>query len=190
VYFPKSVIQEDRVDGIIKTLATENKPMHKRKLTWSVIAMPFTAPIGLIPVLPNIPFFYLVFRAYSHWRALSGSNHLEFLLENRLMKRCPSKILDDIYSVGLKKQIIPISDSVNESNIRSKEPAADEEVLLLQESDGQLMAQSFDYPPLQAEVERAVRQVKHALKASAELKEEKQHLEAAAQKGQEQEDKK
>jgi hypothetical protein len=42
--------------------------MHRSKLIWSVVIMPFTAPFMLIPVIPNLPFFYVLYRAWSHWK--------------------------------------------------------------------------------------------------------------------------
>lgn len=50
--------------------------------------------------VPNLPFFYLVYRAWSHHRALSGGKHISFLLQHasRLLSYHPSPILDEIYS--------------------------------------------------------------------------------------------
>ena len=51
--------------------------------------------------IPNLPFFYLVFRAYSHWRALSGSKHLSHMLSSGVMQLVPSSTLDSLYTAGL-----------------------------------------------------------------------------------------
>ena len=51
--------------------------------------------------MPNIPFLYLVYRAFSHWRALAGSRHLEFLVKNSLLSSSPSATLDNLYTSGL-----------------------------------------------------------------------------------------
>src|ERR1700722_11184421 len=55
--------------------------------------------------IPNIPFFYLVYRAWSHWRALSGSKHIQFLIERKLIKTKPSPILDTLYSAGIMRAV-------------------------------------------------------------------------------------
>ncbi|CAK7356432.1 unnamed protein product [Dovyalis caffra] len=41
----------------------------------SVTLLPVTSALAVLP-LPNIPFFWLLFRSYSHWRALKGSEKL------------------------------------------------------------------------------------------------------------------
>lgn len=51
--------------------------------------------------VPNLPFFYLCFRAYSHWRALNGSWHLAYLSSHNLLTLHPSDTLDSLYSAGL-----------------------------------------------------------------------------------------
>ena len=51
----------------LSALAARRTPHHRKYLIWCIVGMPFTAPFALIPVVPNLPFFYLVWRAYSHW---------------------------------------------------------------------------------------------------------------------------
>ena len=50
VLFPGKYLHEEKVPEIIKKLASERQAMHRRKLIWSVIGMPFTAPFMLVPV--------------------------------------------------------------------------------------------------------------------------------------------
>lgn len=68
VLYPGSFLDPKRAPGVLKAIALERQGFHKSKLIWSIIAMPFTAPVALIPVIPNIPFLYLVFRAWSHYK--------------------------------------------------------------------------------------------------------------------------
>ncbi|KAJ9113891.1 hypothetical protein QFC19_000085 [Naganishia cerealis] len=51
-------------------------PHHKRLLIRSLILLPFTIPIAALPIIPNLPGFYVAFRAYSHWKALQGARWL------------------------------------------------------------------------------------------------------------------
>ena len=53
------------------------------------------------------------------------------------------------------------------------------DLLLLQESDGKLIADQVKMPELAVEVERAVRQVRVSSRAKADLREEKQGLDGA-----------
>uniref|UniRef100_A0A0A9HNP5 Uncharacterized protein n=1 Tax=Arundo donax TaxID=35708 RepID=A0A0A9HNP5_ARUDO len=43
--------------------------------------LPVTSVFMVLP-LPNIPFFWVLFRAYSHWRALQGSERLQLLVSD------------------------------------------------------------------------------------------------------------
>lgn len=50
VIFPRMYLHENKIPGILKQLATERQGMHRSRLIWSVVIMPFTAPFMLIPV--------------------------------------------------------------------------------------------------------------------------------------------
>ncbi|ODQ78601.1 hypothetical protein BABINDRAFT_17677, partial [Babjeviella inositovora NRRL Y-12698] len=62
------------VDSLLST-----DQMHLRKIVLCALGAPFTIPFGLIPVLPNIPLFWLMFRAWCHFEAFQGVRHLRFL---------------------------------------------------------------------------------------------------------------
>jgi hypothetical protein len=84
VFYPENIIKSEDVPKIMGRLASERKNLHWKRFWWSMCGLPFTIPFGLIPVsvawldhdvpglrklrLPNIPFFYLAFRCWSHWR--------------------------------------------------------------------------------------------------------------------------
>lgn len=131
--------------------------------------------VKLICVLsiPNIPFFYLVFRAWSHWRALSGSKHVEFLLDKNLIAPKPSKILDELYSTGQQPFAPkPATDTKGPSDV-------DEERMVLHMSNGSRIAEGLNIPELNIELDRAVWQVEKALEKEKALQEEKKDLDAS-----------
>ncbi|MCJ1286295.1 hypothetical protein MMC26_005640 [Xylographa opegraphella] len=103
VIYPPSVIKPGTVFDVLQKLATERQSLHRKRMWGSIAGMPVTIPFGLIPILPNIPFFYLVWRAWSHWRAFSGSKHVEHLLQEGLIKSAPSDLLSRIYSLQANK---------------------------------------------------------------------------------------
>lgn len=84
----------------MRTLAAEGRPRHRSKMITSVVLAPFTAPFMLIPVLPNIPFFYLAYRAWSHYRAMQGAGHLAELLQSAKLECVPTKQLDGVYTAA------------------------------------------------------------------------------------------
>jgi hypothetical protein len=120
---------------------------------------------------------------------LTGSKHLQFILENKLLKAVPSSELDEAYAAGLmyptreisraaalptQVQIDAISKVVDkQTNDGSKE------VMVLQRWNGKLIAERFKLPEMEIEIERAVEQVEEAIKRSNELAEEKRELERA-----------
>ncbi|KZO93684.1 hypothetical protein CALVIDRAFT_539856 [Calocera viscosa TUFC12733] len=62
-----------------------------------LLALPITAPFALVPVIPNIPFFYCAWRAWSHYRAYRAATYLEQLLQSHTIVPTPSPLLDKLY---------------------------------------------------------------------------------------------
>lgn len=108
---------------------------------------------------------------------------MEFLLDNKLVKLSPSKLLGMAYMEAAMDTSIKELDTEMDG-IRSGssiKPPADEkeERLLLSKPSGQLFAEYLDVPELAVEVERAVWQVDKELKAQQERGKEKAKLDAA-----------
>ncbi|KAK4158289.1 mitochondrial K+-H+ exchange-related-domain-containing protein [Chaetomidium leptoderma] len=174
IVYPKSLLAMDRVPQVLKALATEREALHKRRMIWCFIGMPITAPIALLPVIPNLPFFYLVYRAWSHWRALCGGKHIQFLINNNLLALTPSPVVDAVYAE--QKEVLPstpkpTTDSsevlVNNPHIFASQDGAqnpDGETMLMSQANGKKMTQALDLPQLEVELERAIWQVEAAIK--------------------------
>lgn len=131
--------------------------------------------------MPNVPFFYLAYRGWSHWRgeccvlqinyviswthqcaALSGSRHLVYLHEKGLLHPQSSPELEDFYSKRL------ISGRQEYGNEKSAVPSAEEDTeerLLLEESDGKELGEILGAPEIAIEVERAVVQIRQKLQS-------------------------
>ncbi|RPB28895.1 hypothetical protein L211DRAFT_832775 [Terfezia boudieri ATCC MYA-4762] len=152
VIYPPSVIHGRDIHSIIRQLATERAALHRSRLWWSIIGMPIVAPLALVPLIPNIPFFYLAFRAYSHWKALEGGKHLEFLLTNNLLIPVPSMELDAIY----KKNKIRCKEQL-QTHGNTNSPNSDP--ILINDNDAQMVAKTLQVPGLAGELERAHNQV-------------------------------
>lgn len=65
----------------LRHIAMRGSIVHKKYLYGSVSLLPLTSFFMVLP-LPNIPFFWVLFRTYSHWRALQGSENLLRLVTN------------------------------------------------------------------------------------------------------------
>jgi len=136
-------LQKESVLDILKRLSTDRQGLHKQRLIGSIIAMPFTIPVGLLPIIPNFPFLYLAFRAYSHWRALNGSKHLEHLSGASLLMPKAQGMLDSIYTAGL---IYPTREA-----LRQAAPPTDQETKKVVEVIRKQMHGSTSVPQEKAE---------------------------------------
>ncbi|KAF3902442.1 hypothetical protein ABW21_db0200832 [Orbilia brochopaga] len=186
VVYPPSVMTPAEIPGLLHKLGTEKRAMHKRLLIWSFVGMPISAPFALIPMqvapIPNIPFFYLAFRAYSHWRALQGGRHLEFLVKNNLLDPQPDPQLDRIYKT--KVEAVAEDADIDDAKIEkaaetgTMDEAAEEhlgeEFLLVEEPQAKEVSEVLKIPQLVVELQRACEQVQAQLKEQQEKETEKQ----------------
>ncbi|KAF7113697.1 hypothetical protein CNMCM5793_003053 [Aspergillus hiratsukae] len=164
VLFPGNAIKADKLRTILRKIATERQDLHRKKMWWSLIAAPFTAPIALIPVVPNIPFFYLAYRGWSHWRALNGSRHLEYLVEKDLLNPVSFPGLEQLYAKRVAR-VLGTNDSEKPASSMVEEVERSEDKLLLDMADARKLASILDAPELALEAERAIFQVGESLKA-------------------------
>ncbi|CEN62628.1 hypothetical protein ASPCAL09260 [Aspergillus calidoustus] len=183
VLFPGNAIKEEKVLSILRKLATERQDLHRRKMWWSFIAAPFTAPIALIPVIPNIPFFYLVYRGWSHWRALNGSKHLQFLVEKDLLKPVSYPGLVKLYAKRVSSTLEETDRNDPVSEMVEDVEKSDDKILLRME-DAKKLATILDAPGLALEAERAIVQVSEHLKAPHSPKQQNGTAKSSEQKQQ------
>ncbi|KAL8242741.1 hypothetical protein R6Q59_013043 [Mikania micrantha] len=74
VVFPSS-LNARLVRRRLRHIALRGTIVHKNYFYGSVTLLPVTSAFAVLP-LPNVPFFWILFRTYSHWRALKGSERL------------------------------------------------------------------------------------------------------------------
>ncbi|CAK4032148.1 Hypothetical predicted protein [Lecanosticta acicola] len=186
--YPGAFLKEQNVSKILKALATERQGLHNKKM-WQCIAwMPVTLPFTLVPIIPNLPFFYLVFRAWSHYKALYGSRLLEHLTKHNLIQNTASRQMDEMYAAGL---LHPAREAARDTSrptqqeieqvakmVDAQTNGGQEEVMLLQRWNGKLLAEGFHLPEMEIEIERAVEQVEVAIKSKEELAEEKEEVQS------------
>ncbi|ORY63239.1 mitochondrial K+-H+ exchange-related-domain-containing protein [Pseudomassariella vexata] len=176
--YPETAIPTTKAAAMLQTLATERQVLHKSRLLWCFVGMPISAPFALVPVIPNLPFFYLVYRAWSHWRAWAGGKHIQFLISNNLLALAPSPVLDTIYPPPL-----PSSAPLQSPNAVARGPneqdktapsddktteKEEEEQLLLSQATGKELVKALDLPDLEVEIERAIWQVEKSIREDKE----------------------
>ncbi|KAF2668327.1 hypothetical protein BT63DRAFT_425648 [Microthyrium microscopicum] len=157
VFFPPTFLARAEVPEILRKLATERQDLHRTRMIQCGIGAPLTLPFALLPVIPNIPGFYLLFRAWSHYRALFGSRHLEFLVKNNLFTAKASPKLDDIYT----KEFPDADGSAINAELDAKKrlESGEADVLLLNINSGRTIATAYGVEEMAVEIERAVEQV-------------------------------
>lgn len=168
VVYPANIMKQEEAPLVLARLAKERKQYHWRRFIGCLVGMPITVPFALIPVIPNIPFFYVAFRCWSHWRALRGSDHLDFLLDHRILRFISTPEIENIY-----KTVAPnLQNSyqfVTRNQVLSGEDS--EEHLLLTSGSHTVISKDLQVPELSAEVERAIMQVKTSIRKQEEEQE-------------------
>lgn len=82
VLFPGNVISKSQSAAVLKNLAENGVVMHWKYMWISLVVSPLTLPLALLPVIPNLPGIYLMYRAYSNFRAYQGAQHLKYLVDH------------------------------------------------------------------------------------------------------------
>ncbi|KAI0784780.1 mitochondrial K+-H+ exchange-related-domain-containing protein [Abortiporus biennis] len=81
----------------LRSLLEKRTPRHRRGFFMWMIIAPLTAPFMIIPVIPNLPFFFCVWRSWSHYKAYKASSYLqEFLNQGAILPQSNPE-LDKIY---------------------------------------------------------------------------------------------
>lgn len=74
VIYPSS-LNAQLVRRRLRHVAVRGAIIHRKYFYGSISLIPVTSAFSVLP-LPNVPFFWVLFRSYSHWRALQGSEKL------------------------------------------------------------------------------------------------------------------
>lgn len=82
VYYPSSILSSDQSFAAMRALSLHGRQIHLRNLIGCILFLPLTMPVALLPVIPNVPGFYLIYRAWCNFRAWEGAKHLDYLTED------------------------------------------------------------------------------------------------------------
>ncbi|KAG0301904.1 hypothetical protein BGZ98_007955 [Dissophora globulifera] len=93
-----SALKETQVLDDFKALVAQRIPYHRKYMIYSALWVPVTSLFTIVPLVPNIPFFYNAFRLWSHWKAYQGAKHLDLLVKNGTIQFQPS----DVLNLGLR----------------------------------------------------------------------------------------
>ncbi|KAJ2005578.1 hypothetical protein GGI04_002196, partial [Coemansia thaxteri] len=168
------------LDGLVKT----QTPYHSKWMKVCCYLLPVTSLFTLVPVIPNFPLFYNLFRVYSHYKAKHGAVHLAHLLDSRAYEVVSDSELSRWYDGSARGASVgtPQNSASTESlsstagshagstatNARESDFDQDtlengmpllEDPALISDSDIAAMARYFDAP----DFEHAVRRARHQI---------------------------
>jgi len=107
--------------ALLRTLLSNREPRHRRGFYMWMLIAPLTTPFMLIPIIPNLPFFFCAWRSWSHYKAYKSSQYLSSLLDHGLIVPTPSPELDKLYaSFSTMSQHSPSATASSSSEERSK----------------------------------------------------------------------
>lgn len=153
VIYPKTCLSASVVRTRLEKLSSAGISYHTKYMWLSAIGAPLTLPVAIVPIVPNIPGFYLLYRAWSHWCALNGAKHLKFLTEGDHLSFENNVKLDELYQRLMKTH----------ENNRSTEAAVNDETLLEEEHINELI-EIIDAKDMMGELHRAIKQVDKMIK--------------------------
>ncbi|CCK68729.1 Mrx19p KNAG_0B02870 [Huiozyma naganishii CBS 8797] len=82
LYYPSQLISRESLVKQLTQLYLNGLKYHKKKALQCLLVLPLTFPLVLIPVVPNIPGFYLAYRAYCNLKAYLGAQHISKMIED------------------------------------------------------------------------------------------------------------
>ncbi|KAK7469031.1 hypothetical protein VKT23_003525 [Stygiomarasmius scandens] len=178
LFYPPSIHSGDESLSYLRSLVQSRSPSHRKGFWIWMFAAPFTAPFMLIPIIPNLPFFFCVWRSWSHYRAYRASEYLAALIRNGHIVPEPSQLLDTIYKDFAPKSLSEPSSAEPETTSSSPNPSRSSSEMepLLKEDTPRLLLTRDAVPAIvsafdlkqsaSADIYRALEQAKNRLSRS------------------------
>lgn len=98
VLYPARVLSQQQSLEIMRRLAVVGEKQHWKYFLTSLGLSPLTLPLSFLPVLPNLPGIYLLYRAWSNYKAFEGAKHLKYLIEQNQLEFKDYTSLNNCYS--------------------------------------------------------------------------------------------
>ncbi|KAJ2539030.1 hypothetical protein EV175_006393 [Coemansia sp. RSA 1933] len=174
-----NILSEVEVLNDLRALVATQEPYHARWVWYCCYLLPVSSLFTLIPVIPNFPFFYNLFRVYSHYKARHGAQHLQHLFDRGAYEIVFDSELSKIYQTttyastgsttpNQDPSSSPPSDgdsipdgrrSFDNRTLESGLPLLEDDPPLITDSDIARMATYFQVPTFESAVRRARHQI-------------------------------
>ena len=120
----------------LETLLKCREPYHKKYMRYSAYWVPISCLFVIVPLIPNIPLAYNLFRLYSHYKgnkqnrvsrhsnlvAYKGAQHLRFLAYHSCIHYAPSPDIDRLLESAnlLSSHDVKLPDVIEQSFLESQ----------------------------------------------------------------------
>lgn len=139
---------------------------HFKHAIYCAVGIPIVLPLAILPVIPNVPGFYLAYRLYCNIKAIIGVKHLEYLLESS--SSTSSSDVGNTQHLNFKEQ--EIIDTIYKQHIPSQDliisEAGQEEKLIIDPSLIENLVNQLELKHLKEDLLKALRQESQRLKSN------------------------
>lgn len=153
-YYPNQLTNMEIMINNFKPEFKSQHDVHKKGILRDLCLLPLTIPFAIVPLLPNIPGFYLLYRVYCHIKVIASLKYFITLLKdghlryNRVdeITEIYLSTKDDVIRANVMNELAKVSkqkEFADENKDISVEDA-EEEKLLLCEDVAHELCKAFD----------------------------------------------
>lgn len=148
VYYPGKIVSEGSVTTELRALCEKGLHYHRKQALLCLLGIPLTFPVILVPIIPNVPGFYLTYRAYCNLKAYLGAKHLKKIIETQTPRLAFQDLeaYDKIWHRGASRDATASCD------------ATQQETLLLNEQNLAPILSLLEIPEMRLDLEKVVKQ--------------------------------
>ncbi|KAF9468714.1 mitochondrial K+-H+ exchange-related-domain-containing protein [Collybia nuda] len=164
--YPPSINTGPVTLGELQALLAYRTPRHRKGFFFWMLIAPLTAPFMIIPIIPNLPFFFCVWRSWSHYKAYRSSQYLQSLLDSDSIVPDASPSLDIVYKDYAVDKSPAESEAKPESEPKAESaPPPHHRVLLTRDAVPAILSLFGLKPTAGADLQRAVEQARVRVKS-------------------------
>lgn len=154
-YYPNQLTNMEIMINNLKPEFKSQHDIHKKGILRDLCLLPLTIPVALVPLLPNIPGFYLLYRVYCHIKVIASLKFFITLLKDGHLRynkvdditEIYLSTKDDIIRANVMNELAKVGKQkafADENKDISAENTENEEKLLLCEDVAHELCKAFD----------------------------------------------
>ncbi|GMM30605.1 Mrx19 protein [Martiniozyma asiatica (nom. inval.)] len=122
MYFPAGLTNPSKIIQSLKPMMIEEQSRHKRALIRDILLLPLTIPIALIPLFPNVPGFFLLYRIWCHLKVMAAVKHFAILWKDKSLDYIPVEGIKELYMDSNDKNVrIAVENYISKFKVESHE---------------------------------------------------------------------